>query len=127
MGNNFSKAEITCTVTSADRKKIDNLKYHEALNPNLIKTSSRKKILYKASQTNLLNYEEYFIRKKTGYWKTFLTGGTFLEHICTMTFIIPHSYDKRIGLLPVFVFHFDPWKNFPHVIQILKPVLEEQK
>ena len=67
MGNNFSKTEITCTVTSADRKKIDNLKYHEALNPNLIKTSSRKKILHKASQTNLLNYEEYFIRKKTGY------------------------------------------------------------
>ena len=67
MGNNFLKSEITCTLTSADRKKIDNLKYHEALNPKMIKTSSRKKILHKASQTNLLNYEEYFIRKKTGY------------------------------------------------------------
>ena len=44
-----------------------------------------------------------------------------------MTFIIPHSYDKRIGLLPILVFHFDPWKNFPHVIPILRPILEEQK
>ena len=44
-----------------------------------------------------------------------------------MTFTIPPSSDKRIGLLPVFVFHFDPWKNFPHVIPILKPILEEQK
>ena len=67
MGNNFSKTEITCTVTSADRKKIDNLKYHEALNPNLIKTSSRKKILHKAMQTDLRNHEEFLVRKKTGY------------------------------------------------------------
>ena len=44
-----------------------------------------------------------------------------------MTFTIPPSSDKRIGLLPVFVFHFDPWKNFPYVIPILKPLLEEQK
>ena len=44
-----------------------------------------------------------------------------------MTFTIPLSSDKRIGLLPVFVFYFDPWKNFPHVIPILKPILEEQK
>ena len=44
-----------------------------------------------------------------------------------MTFTIPPSSDKRIGLLPVFVFHFDPWKNFPYVIPILKPILEEQK
>ena len=67
MGNNFSKTEITCTVTSVDRKKIENLKYHEALNPNLIKTSSRKKILHKAMQTNILNHEEFLVRKKTGY------------------------------------------------------------
>ena len=44
-----------------------------------------------------------------------------------MTFTIPPSSDKRIGLLPVFVFHFDPWKNFPYVIPIFKPTLEEQK
>ena len=44
-----------------------------------------------------------------------------------MTFTIPPSSDKRIGLLPVFHFHFDPWKNFPYVILILKPILEEQK
>ena len=44
-----------------------------------------------------------------------------------MTITIPHSDDKRIGLLPVFVFHFDPWKNFPHAIPILKPLLEEKK
>ena len=44
-----------------------------------------------------------------------------------MTFTIPPSSDKRIGLLPVFYFHFDPWKNFPYVIPILKPILEEQK
>ena len=67
MGNNFSKTEITCTVTAADRKKIDTLKYHEVLNPNLIKTSSRKNIIHRAIQTNLLNHEEYFIRRKTGY------------------------------------------------------------
>ena len=29
MGNNLSKTEVTCTVTAADRKKIDSLKYHE--------------------------------------------------------------------------------------------------
>ena len=44
-----------------------------------------------------------------------------------MTFTIPLSSDKWIGLLPVFVFHFDPWKNFPYAIPILKPILEEQK
>ena len=44
-----------------------------------------------------------------------------------MTFVILHLSDKRIGLLPVFVFHFDPWKNFPYVIPIFKPILEEQK
>ena len=67
MGNNFSKTQITCTVTSADRKKIDNLKYTEVLRPNLIKTSTRKNIIHKAIQTNLLNHEEYFMRRKTGY------------------------------------------------------------
>ena len=59
--------------------------------------------------------------------KTFLTFETFLEIFCKMTFIILHSYDKRIGLLPVFAFDFHPWKNFPHVIPTLKPLLEEQK
>ena len=44
-----------------------------------------------------------------------------------MTFTIPPSSDKRIGLLPVFVFHFDPWKNFPYVIPILKPIFEDKK
>ena len=44
-----------------------------------------------------------------------------------MTCTIPPSSDKRIGLLPVFHFHSDPWKNFPYVIPILKPILEEQK
>ena len=67
MGNNFSKTEITCTVTAADRKKIDNLKYTEVLRPNLIKTSSRKNIIHKEIQNNLRNYEEYKIRRKTGY------------------------------------------------------------
>ena len=42
MGNNFSKTEVTCTLTSADRKKQDSLKYHEVLHPNMIKTSSRR-------------------------------------------------------------------------------------
>ena len=59
-GNNFSKTEITCTVTTADRKKIDNLKYTEVLNPKLVKTSTKKNILKKAMQMNLLNHEEYF-------------------------------------------------------------------
>ena len=67
MGNNFSKTEEFCTVTSADRKKIDSLKYHEALNPNMIKTSSRKKIIKRAVQDNLLHYEDYCIRRKAGY------------------------------------------------------------
>ena len=59
MGNNFSKTEITCTVTSADRKKIDSKKYAEVLRPNLIKTSTRKNIIHKTIQSNLLNHEEY--------------------------------------------------------------------
>ena len=66
-GNNFSKTEVTCTVTAVDRKKLDNIAYLEVLRPNLIKTSSRKKIIHREMQMNLLNYEEYLIRKKTGY------------------------------------------------------------
>ena len=66
-GNNFSKTEVTCTVTAADRKKLDNITYLEVLRPNLIKTSSRKKIIHREMQMNLLNYEEFLIRKKTGY------------------------------------------------------------
>ena len=66
-GNNFSKTEVTCTVTVADRKKLDNITYLGVLRPNLIKTSSRKKIIHREMQMNLLNYEEYLIRKKTGY------------------------------------------------------------
>ena len=48
MGNNFSKTEVTCTLTSADRKKRDSLKYHEVLHPNMIKTSARKEIIRRA-------------------------------------------------------------------------------
>ena len=66
-GNNMSKNEVQCTLTTAERKKNDNLKYLEVLRPNLIKTSSRKKIISKGIEMNLLNYEEYRIRKKTGH------------------------------------------------------------
>ena len=44
-----------------------------------------------------------------------------------MTFIIPYSYDKRIGLLPIFDFEFHPLRNYPYVIPQLKPLLDEQK
>ena len=63
----MSKNEVQCTLTTAERKKNDNLKYLEVLRPNLIKTSSRKKIISKGIEMNLLNYEEYRIRKKTGH------------------------------------------------------------
>ena len=66
-GNNMSKNEIQCTLTTAERKKTANIKYAEVLRPNLIKISSRKKIITKAIQMNLLNYEEYRIRIKTGH------------------------------------------------------------
>ena len=63
-GNNMSKNEVQCTLTTAERKKNDNLKYLEVLRPNLIKTSSRKKNISKAIEMNLLNYEEYRIKKR---------------------------------------------------------------
>ena len=43
-----------------------------------------------------------------------------------MTFIIPHLYEKRIGLLPIFDFDFHPLKNVPYIIPTLKPILEQQ-
>ena len=67
MGNNFSKTEVTSTVTVADRKKIDSLKYHEVLHPNMIKTSSRKEIICTAVKDKILNYDEYKLRRKTSY------------------------------------------------------------
>ena len=67
MGNNFSKIEVTCTVTAADRKKIDSLKYHEKLHPNMIKTSSRKKAICKQLVENDIFPDDYKLRKKTGY------------------------------------------------------------
>ena len=67
MGNNFSKTEVTCTLTTADRKKRDSLKYHEALHPNMIKTSSRKEIIRRAVIDKYLDLDAYKLRRKTGY------------------------------------------------------------
>ena len=67
MGNNFSKTEVTSTVTAADRKKIDSLKYHEALHPKMVKTSSRKEIIRRAVKDKVLDFDEYKLKKKTGY------------------------------------------------------------
>ena len=67
MGNNFSKTEVTCTVTAADRKKIASLKYHEVLHPNMIKTSSRKEIIRRAVKDKVLDLDAYKLRRKTGY------------------------------------------------------------
>ena len=67
MGNNFSKTEVTCTVTAADSKKIDNLKYHEVLHPNMVKTSSRKEIIRRAVKDKVFDFDEYKLKKKTGY------------------------------------------------------------
>ena len=58
-GNNFSKIQLTCTMTAHDRKMLDLLKYTEMLTPDAIKTSSRKKIIHKISQFCALNHEEY--------------------------------------------------------------------
>ena len=44
-----------------------------------------------------------------------------------MSFINPNSYDKRIGLLPVFDFEFHPLRNFPYAIPTFKPLLDEEK
>ena len=66
-------------MTAADRKKIDSLKYHEVLHPNMIKTSSRKeKIIRRAVKDKVLDLDAYKLRRKTGYGKTFLTFETFL-------------------------------------------------
>ena len=67
MGNNFSKAEVTCTLTTADRKKKDSLKYHEVLHLNMIKTSSRKEIIRRAVIDKYLDLDAYKLRRKTGY------------------------------------------------------------
>ena len=67
MGNNFSKTEVTCTLTTADRKKKDSLKYHEVLHPNMIKTSSRKEIICRAVIDKYLDLDAYKLRRKTGY------------------------------------------------------------
>ena len=68
MGNNFSKTEITCTLTTADRKKKDSLKYHEVLHPNMIKTSSRKEIIIRRAVIDkYLDLDAYKLRRKTGY------------------------------------------------------------
>ena len=66
MGNNFSKTEVTCTLTTADRKKRDSLKYHEVLHPNMIKTS-RKEIIRRAVLDKYLDLDAYKLRRKTGY------------------------------------------------------------
>ena len=66
MGNNFSKTEVTCTLTS-DKKKRDSLKYHEVLHPNMIKTSSRKEIIRRAVIDKYLDLDAYKLRRKTGY------------------------------------------------------------
>ena len=63
-GNNFSKIELTCTMTAHDRKMLDLLQYTEMLTPDAIKTSSRKKIIHKISQFCALNHEEYNKLKK---------------------------------------------------------------
>ena len=67
MGNNFSKIEVTCTLTTSERKKVDSLKYHEVLHPNMIKTSSRKKIIREQLLENNLFPDEYKLRRKTGH------------------------------------------------------------
>ena len=64
-GNNFSKIQLTCTLTANDRKLLGQLQYTEMLTPDAIKTSSRKKILHKISQFCALNHEEYNKLKQT--------------------------------------------------------------
>ena len=44
-----------------------------------------------------------------------------------MSFTIASSYDKRIGLLPIFDFDFHPLRIIPYIIPTLKPLLDEQK
>ena len=67
MGNNFSKNEVVCTLTTAERKMTESLKYHEVLHPNMIKTSSRKKMICKQLLENDLFPDEYKLRRKTGH------------------------------------------------------------
>ena len=67
MGNNFSKIEVTCTLTTAERKKTDSLKYHEVLHPKMIKTSSRKEIIHRAVIDKYLDLDAYKLRRKTGH------------------------------------------------------------
>ena len=67
MGNNFSKIEVTCTLTTAERKKTDSLKYHEVLHPKMIKTASRKEIIRRAVIDKYLDLDAYKLRRKTGH------------------------------------------------------------
>ena len=67
MGNNFSKIEVTCTLTTAEREKTDSLKYHEVLHPKMIKTSSRKEIIHRAVIDKYLDLDAYKLRRKTGH------------------------------------------------------------
>ena len=59
--------QVTCTLTTADRKKRDSLKYHEVLHSNMIKTSSRKEIIRRAVIDKYLDLDAYKLRRKTGY------------------------------------------------------------
>ena len=54
-------------MTAADRKKIESLKYHEVLHPNMIKTSSKKEIIRRAVKDKILDYDAYKLKRKTGY------------------------------------------------------------
>ena len=67
MRNNFSKTQITCNLTAYQRKILDNMKYTEMLSPNVIKTSTRKNIIYKSAQFWALHHEEYNRQKQMGY------------------------------------------------------------
>ena len=43
----------------------------------MVKISSRKEIIRRAVRDKALDFDEYKLKKKTGYWKTFLTSETF--------------------------------------------------
>ena len=60
----MSKFQLTCTLTSYDRKFLAHLQYTEMLTPNAIKTTSRKKLIHKLTEFCVLNHEEYNRQKR---------------------------------------------------------------
>ena len=109
----MSKFQLTCTLTSYDRKFLAHLQYTEMLTPNAIKTSSRKKSLHKITQFCVLNHEEYNRqkRKKSDNWN--ISGKFSFLSSSTICHLFLHIYMTRgLGCCLFLILTFIHWWIF---------------